>query len=93
MQEMHLRLATCLGQLGALDPANANIEQPPPAQILLHANELLPLLLGHVLRVLRTTQHIAQVDLCMYALHKLLALQLPGAPLSCVDVRTLHVSE
>jgi hypothetical protein len=84
-QKYPLRLASCLGQLGATDPARVQLPQPPPAPILEDPRDLLAKLLAAVLRIMRTALHLSLVEFCSYALHKLLHLDLCRACPACAS--------
>lgn len=60
--------ATCLGLLGAVDPARVALPPPPSASL---ASADLPLLVDliqrHLVRVLRVASHLFQLDAATYA--------------------------
>ena len=78
-EAMYQRLASCLGQLGALDPSKIRLKQAPPVAILEAPEDLLATVLVHVLRILRTALLLDLVDFGTYAMHKLLKMKIAGA--------------
>jgi hypothetical protein len=76
---MSLRLASCLGMVGALHPSRIRLHQAPPAAIGLDPRELMATIVTHVLRILRTALDLSLVDFCTYVLHKLLRYPFSGA--------------
>eukprot|EP00892_Ulva_mutabilis_P006464 jgi/Ulvmu1/418/UM001_0425.1 len=69
---MYLRLARCLGQLGAVHPSRIRLQQPGPPPVLEEPAALMASALAHILRILRTALHLDLVELCIFVLHKLL---------------------
>jgi hypothetical protein len=79
MNTMHQRCASCLGLLGALHPARIRLPQGGPASLSQNEQEVLAEALTHILRILRTAQHLVLVELCIYVLHRLMSHPVMGA--------------
>jgi hypothetical protein len=78
---MFQRCARCLGQLGALHPARIRLSQPAPPSLSQKPFDFLCSAMSHILRILRTAQHLELVELCIYVLHKLMCHPAAGVPL------------
>lgn len=79
MNTMFQRCASCLGQLGALHPAHIRLPQPGPPSLAQKPFDFLCSAMSHILRILRTAQHLMLVELCIYVLHKLMCHPVAGA--------------
>lgn len=79
VSSMYLRLARCLGQLGAVHPSRIRLQQPGPPPVLEDAGSLMARAMAHILRILRTALHLDLVELCIFVLHKLLQHEVSSA--------------